>query len=64
MEGGIPGNTMARALRAGALRAARRNKAPGRNCRVVWEGTGEKEKKSGRDLGGKKKRVFGFFRMM
>lgn len=39
-DGGIPGNTMAKALRAGALQAVKRNKAHGRNWPVVWKDLG------------------------
>lgn len=60
-DGGIPGNTMAKALRAGALQAVKRNKARGSNWRVVWKVLGrEKEKESGRDLKKKKKSVWVF----
>lgn len=58
---------MAKALRAGALQAVKRNKARGSNWRVVWKGLGRERgegKGEWQGFGEKKKKVFGFFRMM
>lgn len=65
-DGGIPGNTMAKALRAGAVHTVKRNKARGSNWRVVWKGLG-RERGEGKGewqgfAGGGE--MFGFFRMM
>lgn len=62
-DGGIPGNTMARALRARALQPAKRNKAPGSHWRVVWKALGKGEGRRKRRVAGiwgKKKSVWVF----
>lgn len=53
---------MAKALRAGALQAVKRNKARGSNWRVVWKGSGrERGEGKGEWQGyGEKKKCLGF----